>query len=1091
MSLTLDPSGVAVGNYVSNEAHLTSDIYSSTFSTIFSGNGPIYSEGLLVNYTPNGGITDPLVLGLDYELIYLLPGISASSTNKVYGGIKILNANLAGEITISYHALGGSWVFDLSQIYQFQQNNYLNATNNFAALILSPATYSPSSPLSLADYMAIATSLAATSPIHLGITNVSNGVVIPGNSGTSSMAIQLAAGSANVGSVTANIGNTNGLALDASIQTLIASIQSSISLNSTVWVDNTVNPAIYYIRHELDATGTITINWSHISGASATPNIANLTAADSSGKIAQTTVVYTATGSGTGYVSGDVLIHCYGIDTATTPASLAYSLWFNAGPSVPNGTVLTVAPTGGTYAQITSGGSTLPTNAAQESGGNLATIATATSTVAAVAGAGTDTDYSGTGTGTFISLLKGIYNKLAGILNIRALDSTTDSITTVPSGTQNVSMSLLPSLATGTNTIGSIANTAFEATQSSAAALNATVVGTGTLAVQNTAAIPTGSNAIGTVGVTALPAIPTGTNSIGQVTANAGTNLNTSALALESGGNLASVASSNTTIATNTGATTTAINTAAGNAASGITIPTGGLGQLGWLSGIFNKLNTSVAVTGTFYQATQPVSLATIPVLPAGSNVIGGVTQSGTWNIGSISTLPALATGSNAIGSITNTSFAVTQSNAANLLATVIGTGTFSVQNTAAIPAGSNAIGSVSVSSLPAIPTGSNTIGTVNLAPGSSVAISSGSISVGAVTANAGTNLNTSALALESGGNLASVATATGTQADAVYSGSGSGSVLSVLKGIFGNTGSAGGGYGTVGAAVGTTATNTGWNNGGILTTTSLTSPLPQAISGTNFIFSTSNSTVAQLAANATFPGVIESTLNQQTISILLTVDQPGILTLNQYIDLAGTRTISSWSFNIVAGVPFSRAFTANGNYFGLTYKNTGSATTTTLNLNAAYGTLFPANNLGNLPTSIADVNGTVLSAATLPVTLTDASANALVTSLGSLMVQDNSAPFLRRIIKLLESQAAADIAQRARVAVDSISAGVILPTVTTVTGVTTVSTVTTLGTISSALPTGTNTIGNVTIATRGEEMHIDSARMNYAMAIRSRLTFA
>jgi hypothetical protein len=37
-------------------------------------------------------------------------------------------------------------------------------------------------------------------------------------------------------------------------------------------------------------------------------------------------------------------------------------------------------------------------------------------------------------------------------------------------------------------------------------------------------------------------ALPTGTNSIGQVTANAGTNLNTSALALESGGNLAALA---------------------------------------------------------------------------------------------------------------------------------------------------------------------------------------------------------------------------------------------------------------------------------------------------------------------------------------------------------------------------------------------------------------------------------------------------------------------------------------------------------------------------------------------------------------------
>lgn len=44
------------------------------------------------------------------------------------------------------------------------------------------------------------------------------------------------------------------------------------------------------------------------------------------------------------------------------------------------------------------------------------------------------------------------------------------------------------------------------------------------------------------VSVTSLPSLPAGANAIGSVTANAGTNLNTSALALESGGNLATVA---------------------------------------------------------------------------------------------------------------------------------------------------------------------------------------------------------------------------------------------------------------------------------------------------------------------------------------------------------------------------------------------------------------------------------------------------------------------------------------------------------------------------------------------------------------------
>ena len=58
----------------------------------------------------------------------------------------------------------------------------------------------------------------------------------------------------------------------------------------------------------------------------------------------------------------------------------------------------------------------------------------------------------------------------------------------------------------------------------------------------------------------------------GTVTANAGTNLNTSALALESGGNLATIA------------------TAQGASGTGITQPTGGSGILGWLSGIYKTI---------------------------------------------------------------------------------------------------------------------------------------------------------------------------------------------------------------------------------------------------------------------------------------------------------------------------------------------------------------------------------------------------------------------------------------------------------------------------------------------------------------------
>lgn len=85
---------------------------------------------------------------------------------------------------------------------------------------------------------------------------------------------------------------------------------------------------------------------------------------------------------------------------------------------------------------------------------------------------------------------------------------------------------------------------------------------------------------------------------------------------------------------------------------------------------------TAVPVSGTFWQTTQPVSLATnTPTIQTGSNIIGRVgidqttpgttnkvsigtdgtvaaTQSGTWNIGSITTLPSLPAGNNNVGDV-------------------------------------------------------------------------------------------------------------------------------------------------------------------------------------------------------------------------------------------------------------------------------------------------------------------------------------------------------------------------------------------------------------------------------------------------------
>jgi hypothetical protein len=89
----------------------------------------------------------------------------------------------------------------------------------------------------------------------------------------------------------------------------------------------------------------------------------------------------------------------------------------------------------------------------------------------------------------------------------------------------------------------------------------------------------------------------------------------------------------------------------------------------------------------------------------------------------------------------------------------------------------------------------------------------------------------------------------------------------------------------------------------------------------------------------------------------------------------------------------------------------------------------------------------------------------------------------LQRLIKVNESLQVVDSAQRQRIAIDTIAAGVTLPTVTTVTGVTTVSTVSTVTTVSSI----TNVAAN---AGMDREQYINIAKQTYASSIRPNLKF-
>ncbi len=137
----------------------------------------------------------------------------------------------------------------------------------------------------------------------------------------------------------------------------------------------------------------------------------------------------------------------------------------------------------------------------------------------------------------------------------------------------------------------------------------------------------------------------------------------------------------------------------------------------------------TVPVSGTFFQGTQPVSIAssvTVTQATASSlnaTVVGTGTfltqaaQSGTWNVGITGTPTVAVSGTVPVSGTffqgtqpvsLASAVTVAQATAASLNATVVGTGTFAVQ---ASQSGTWNVGTITT--LPALPAGANVIGQV------------------------------------------------------------------------------------------------------------------------------------------------------------------------------------------------------------------------------------------------------------------------------------------------------------------------------------------------------------------------------------------
>ncbi len=543
----------------------------------------------------------------------------------------------------------------------------------------------------------------------------------------------------------------------------------------------------------------------------------------------------TSSGGGGGAVtqSGtwkNMLLDSGGVNTASVSSSGALKIDGSASVQPISGTITVDAGTDLNTSKL-----------ALESGGNLATLAGSVS-------AGNILSNIAQINGTSASVGNGTSG--SGVLRVTLASDSTGQVT-ANAGT-NLNTSAL-ALESG----GNLATVA--------GAVSAGKIQTNTALINGTApSMGNGTSGAGVLRVTVA------SDSTGQLTVNAGTNLNTSALALESGGNLAIVAGAvsskvmQSNVSQINGAAPAMGNGTSGTGVQRVTIASDSTGQITANAG--TNLNTSAlalesggnlaTVAGAVLSKVMQTNTAQINgATPAMGN---GVSGSGVMRV----TLASDSTGQVTANAGTNLNTSALALESGGNLATVAGAvSSAKMQTNIALISG-------------AAPSMGN-----GVADGTVLRVTLASNSTGQVTANAGTNLNTSALALESGGNLAKLAgtvTSSRVQAD------------SNAVQINGNT---------ISTGTGTSGTGT----------------QRVVLSSDSALFPNQSVNISQVGGNSTAAG--NGTTNSGTQRVTLSSDSTGQVTLSsgtgvQLIDAGGTNkaSISSGGALSVSGTVTANA---------------------------------------------------------------------------------------------------------------------------------------------------------------------------------------
>jgi hypothetical protein len=527
------------------------------------------------------------------------------------------------------------------------------------------------------------------------------------------------------GTVTANIGTTNGLALDSSVQSINNKLgtlgQKSMSGSTPVVIasDQSQIPVYGTITANIGTTNGLALNATQVNGSQVT-------------QIGNATNIVGIKGSGVSAVTTDPsLVVQISPNQAAIPVNIIPTTDRTISGSITSVQSINISTQGTSTTTVAITGIWIGTINFQATVDGINWIAIeAENIVNLTFSTSTSTN------GTFLI-------QSAGYQQVRVIGNIVSSGTAyiaIDAAVGIQSVNIAGSLPPGVNTIGnvgivgtptvSISGGSIAVTQSTASALNATVIGSGNAGTnyttgvvtiqgsttgtpipisgsitatnpsvgQNNLAIPgystliAGSDGIDirpisvtSTGLLNLNSLPAGANTIGSVVISGTPTVSIS------GGSIAVTQST----ASNLNATVVGSGTAGTNYTTGImTIQGSSTGTPIPISGSITATNPSVSLinsaypgSATFIGGTDGTNLRAISVtsaglvniapLPTGSNVIGSVNINGTPSVSVSGTVAATQSGAWTVTANAGTgNFTVVQSTASNLNATIVGSGT-------------------------------------------------------------------------------------------------------------------------------------------------------------------------------------------------------------------------------------------------------------------------------------------------------------------------------------------------------------------------------------------------------------------------------